>query len=97
MTVKTRKIRQKEPKGVRTFGADCTNPIHLGPIELQLDDNKRLCNGSVALSVEVDDEDDDEEEEAQGKKDQQDDEEDQAEVEFAGEDVGWMDHDIIHL
>ena len=24
MTVKTRKIRQKEPKGVRTFGADCT-------------------------------------------------------------------------
>ena len=24
ITVKTRKIRQKEPKGVRTFGADCT-------------------------------------------------------------------------
>ena len=24
MTVKTRKIRQKEPKGERTFGADCT-------------------------------------------------------------------------
>ena len=23
MTVKTREIRQKEPKGERTFGADC--------------------------------------------------------------------------
>ena len=26
MTVKTREIRQKEPKGERTFGADCTCP-----------------------------------------------------------------------
>ena len=25
MTVKTQKIRQKEPKGERTFGADCTS------------------------------------------------------------------------
>ena len=25
MTVKTREIRRKEPKGERTFGADCTS------------------------------------------------------------------------
>ena len=28
MTVKTREIRQKEPKGERTFGADCTYMNH---------------------------------------------------------------------
>ena len=46
----------------------------------------------TAQSVEIDDSDDDEEEE-----DYQDYEEDQAEVEFAGEDVGCMDHDIVYL
>ena len=40
----------------------CTNPIHLGLMEFQLDDDKRLCNGPVAQSVEVDDEDDEEDE-----------------------------------
>ena len=34
---------------------------------------------------------------AEEEEDYQDDEEDQAEVEFAGEDVRWMDHDIIYL
>ena len=47
----------------------------------QLDDYKRLCNGPVSQSVEVDDEDDEKEDEAEEVY--QDDEKDQAEVEFA--------------
>ena len=64
-------------------------------MRFQLDDDKRLCNGPVSQSVEVDDEDDEKEEEAEEVY--QDDEKDQAEVEFAGEDKGWMDHYIVYL
>ena len=40
-------------------------------MEFQLDDDKRLCNGPVAQSVEVDDEYDDKEKEVEGEEDYQ--------------------------
>ena len=57
----------------------------------QLEERRRGGGKKKATTSSKKSDDDDEEE------DYQDDEEDQAEVEFAGKDVGWMDYDIIYL
>ena len=44
MTVKMREIRQKEPKGERTFGADCTCAMGINVKGIQYKNNRHRHN-----------------------------------------------------